>query len=237
MRYLILATLLAVAPAQATHGQDSTASRWPVLIEARVGTTEMLGDPGRTLIGPDAAIGVTVAVEVSRRLGTWFSMDYRPTNSSVLYNGPTLSPAVTIHALTAGVYRALGPTIGRARMRPIELGLGVGMTRVRAEWRGNTVTEPPAGAPFEDPWSAGLLSSRRWGGTATARLRIALPLGRVARLSATGALAATRVGDVRLWNGQWEPTGDGNSYRPSSDTWRYGTVVTVPLTLGLGVHF
>jgi hypothetical protein len=237
MRYLILAPALVVALAQTTRAQDSTASRRPILIEARVGTTEMLGDPGRTLIGPDAAIGVTVAVEGSRRVGAWFSTDYRPSNSSVLYNGPTLSPAVSIHALTAGVYRALGLSIGRARMRPIELGLGVGATRMTAEWRGNTVTEPPAGAQVDNPWSAGLLSSRRWGPTATARLRIALPLGRIARLSATGALAATRVGDVRLWNGQWEPSGDGTRYRASSETWRYGTIVAVPLTLGVGAAF
>lgn len=156
----------------------------------------------------------------------------------MFYGGPGLSPAVSIYALTVGVSRALGPAVGRSGVRPIEVGLGVGATQVGVEWRSyDAVSEPPPGAQVEDPRAAGLLTSRRWHPSATARLRLVVPLARLIRLSATGALAVTPVGDVRLWNGQWEPVGDGTRYRASSQAWRYGTVVSVPLTLGLGAEF
>jgi hypothetical protein len=237
-RSIVIAAALVAAAAGTARAQDSTAVRRLILLELRLGTTEILGDPGRTLIGPDGAIGLTGAVRVSARLGAWFSADFRPSNSSVLYNGPDLSPAVSMYALTAGVSRPLGPSLGRARQRPIEVGVGVGATQMEVQWRGyNNVTQPPPDAQLEDPQSAGLLESRRWRPTATARLRLVLPLGRVARLSATGALAATHVGDVRLFNGRWEPTGDGTRYRASSEAWRYGTIVAVPITFGLGAEF
>jgi hypothetical protein len=235
---VLVALVLFAAAAGVGRAQESPAFRRLILVEARVGTTEMLGNPGRTLIGADDAIGVGGAVQLSPKLAAWLNADFRPSNSSRLYPGPGLSPAVSMLALTVGVSRAFGPPIGRAQWRPIDVGLGAGATRTMVEWRGyNDVTEPPPGAQLEDPRAAGLLSSARWRPTAAARLRLAVPVGRVARLSATAALLATHVGDVRLWNGQWEPTGDGSRYRASSQTWRYGTAVSVPFTLGLGVAF
>jgi hypothetical protein len=233
----VVVALALFAAAGAAQGQDSTAFRRRILLEARVGTTEMLGDPGRTLIGPDDAIGVAAAVQLSPKFAAWLNTDFRPSNSSKLYPGPGLSPAVSMLALTAGVSRAFGPPLGRLQWRPIEVGLGAGATRTTVEWRGyNDVTEPPPGAQVEDPRAAGLLSSARWRPTAAARLRFAVPLGSVV-LSATAALLATRVGDVPLWNGQWEPTDDPSRYRAGRQTWRYGTTIMTPLTVGLGLAF
>jgi hypothetical protein len=233
---VVAAALVAVASA-AARTQESTAPRRPILIELRVGKTEMLGDPGRTLVGPDDAIGLTGAVQLSSTVGAWVSADYRPSNSSVLYPGPGLSPAVSLYALTVGVSRRVGPALGRVRLRPIEIGLGAGATQMVAETRINQVTEPPPNAQPEAPYAAELLESRRWRPTGCVRLRLAVPLGRVARLSAAGALAASHAGDVRLWNGRWESTGGGTRYRASTQVWRYGTIVAVPLTLGLGAEF
>jgi hypothetical protein len=231
---VVAAALVAAAGAAA---QESTAPRRPILIELRVGKTEMLGEPARTLIGPDDAIGLTGAVQLSPTLGAWVSADYRPLNSSVLYPGPGLSPAVSLYGLTVGVSRRLGPALGRVRLRPIEIGLGAGATQMVAETRISQFTEPPPNAQPEAPYAAELLESRRWRPTGCVRLRLAVPLGRVARLSAAGALAATHAGDVRLWNGQWESSAGGTRYRASAQVWRYGTIVAVPLTLGLGAEF
>jgi hypothetical protein len=234
----IVVVVALFAAAGVAQGQDSAAFRRRILLEARAGMTEMLGDPGRTLIGPDDAIAVAGAAQLSPKFAAWLNADFRPSNSSRLYPGPGASPAVSMLALTVGVSRTFGPPLGRVRLRPIDMGLAAGATRILVEWRGyNDVTEPPPGAQAEDPQAAGLLSSARWRPTAAARLRLAAPIGRVVRLSAAAALLATHVGDVRLWNGQWEPTGDGSRYRASSQTWRYGTAVSVPFTLGLGVAF
>lgn len=238
MRRAVIVALLLAAAADAA-AQDSAAQRRPIIIEVRAGRTEMLGYTARVLIGPGDAVGLTGATRLSAGVDGWFSADYRPLNSSALYRGRDLSPAVSLYALTVGVSRLLGPAQGRARVRPVEVGLGAGATQTGVEWRGyNSVTGPPPAAEVEqDPRSAGLLSSHRWHATAAARLRLVVPVGRVARLSATGALAATPVGDVRLWSGGWEPTGEGGRYRPSVQTWRYGTIVSMPLTLGLGAEF
>jgi hypothetical protein len=234
---LAAVALTAFAAASAALAQDPTPARLPILIEVRVGTTEILGSPGRALIGPDDAIGVTGALQLSPNLGAWLSADYRPSNSSRLYPGPGLSPAVSIYALTVGVSRRFGPAVGRARLRPIELGVGAGATRIEASARVSQPTEPPASLQPEAPAVWELLESTRWRPTALTRLRLAVPLGRVARLSATAALAATRAGDVRLWNGQWETSADGTRYHAASETWRYGTIVVVPITFGLGAEF
>jgi hypothetical protein len=233
----IVVVVALFAAAGVAQGQDSAAFRRRILLEARAGMTEMLGDPGRTLIGPDDAIAVAGAAQLSPKFAAWLNADFRPSNSSRLYPGPGASPAVSMLALTVGVSRTFGPPLGRVRLRPIDMGLAAGATRILVEWRGyNDVTEPPPGAQAEDPQAAGLLSSARWRPTAAARLRLAVPLGSVV-LSGTAALLATRVGDVPLWDGQWEPTENPSRYRAGRQTWRYGTTTTVPLTIGLGVAF
>jgi hypothetical protein len=222
----------------AARAQDTTASGRVFLLEARVGTTEALGATSRSLVGPDAAIGVTFGFQLRGSSWGWASADYRPGNSSTLYPGPGMSPWISLYTVTVGVSRAVGLPFAGTRWRPFEVGLGVGATQVNLEaTRTNEPTTFPPDAEFEDLTSSDLLSSSRWRPAAAARLRVAIPLVRAVRLSATAGLIATHVGDVRLWNGRWEPTGEGSRYRPSTQVWSYGTILTVPLTVGVGFRF
>jgi len=121
---------------------------------------------------------MTFAFQLSHRSWGWVSADYRPSNSSVMYPGPGMSPAVSLYALTAGLSRTFGLPFAPARWRPFELGLGAGATQAQFETRayqGTGGTGLPPDAQFEDVASSGLLSSSRWRPTATARLRVACP--------------------------------------------------------------
>jgi hypothetical protein len=237
-------SVLAAAGALAAGGpasapaQDTTAFDRGFLLEVRAGTTEALGATTKYLVGPDAAIGVTFAFQLERRWWGWVSGDYKPENSSVAYLGPGMSPRVGLYTLTAGVSRTFGLPFGLVRWRPFELGLGVGATQAQFQSTAQSQAgQFPPDAQFEDVFSSDLMESSRWRPSAAARLRIAVPVLRAVRLSVTAAVVATRVGDVRLWDGGWEATGEGSRYRPTSETWSYGTIFTVPLTVGVGLRF
>lgn len=232
-----LTSLGLLAGTGAARAQDTTASGRVFLLEARAGTTEALGATSRSLVGPDDAIGVTFGFQLRGNSWGWASADYRPWNSSRLYPGPGMSPGISLYTLTAGVSRTFGLPFGGMRWRPFEVGLGVGATQVKLQATGpNEPTSLPPDAELEG-LSSELVSTSRWRPAAAARLRVAIPLVRAVRLSATAGLIATHVGDVRLWNGRWEPTGEGSRYRASTQVWSYGTILTVPLTVGVGFQF
>lgn len=230
---------------ETARAQDTTAREPDFILEARVGQTEALGGTSRTLVGPDAAVGVTFAFQLSQRVSGWLSADFRPSNVSTMYRDGT-SPAVEFYALTGGLSRTFGLPFLPSRWRPFELGFGIGATQTAIETRANSYsgvplltpegTTFPPDAEFERVFDTALWSSTRWRPTAAVRLRMALPLGPL-RLSATAGVLATPVGDVRLWDGRWESAEDGTSYRPTSKVWSFGTVYTAPLTIGLGVRF
>jgi len=220
------------------RAQDTTRSERAFLLEGRVGVTEALGAGSRYLVGPDGAAGVTFAFQLSGYQWGWVSADYKPWNSSVLYPGSGMAPGIGLYTLTAGVSRTFGVPFARMRWRPFEIGLGLGATKVDLQSNAHSDLEGiPADAEFESVFDSELMSTSPWRPSAAARLRIGAPLFRAVRVSATAGLIATHVGDVRLWNGRWEPTGEGSRYRPSSEVWSFGTIVTVPLTVGLGFRF
>jgi hypothetical protein len=229
---------LAVADTPLVIAQDTAASDRAFFLEARLGTTEALGARSRYLVGPDAAIGVTFGFQLKGSSWGWVSGDYKPGNSSVLYPGPGMSPWVSLYSLTGGVSRTFGLPQILPRWRPFEIGVGVGATQVQAESRAQSdLTSIPPDAQFESLDDTELLSSSRWRPAVAARFRISVPLAPFMRLSATAGLVATHVGDVRLWNGKWESTGEPGRYRPSAATWPFGTLLSVPLTLGIGFKF
>lgn len=242
MRSLCLAI---VASAAGTFGtaaaQDSTGADRAFVLEGRAGVMQAIGGTGRMLIdprSPDAAMGVTLGFQLSSRTWGWVSVDYKPDNQSARYGSSASDvPPIGLYALTAGVSRSFGLPGMPARWTPFELGLGAGATQTEI-WPAGPLSgaAAPPEAELESVAESGLLGYRRWRPAAAGRLRIAVPIGPL-RLSGTAGLLATYVGNVRLWDGGWEPTGEGNRYRPTAKVWRFGTVVTVPLTVGFGFTF
>jgi hypothetical protein len=229
---------LVVGGFASARAQDTTASDRAYLLEGRLGGTAALGGRTRDLVGSHAAVGVTFAFQISRHSWGWVSADYMPFNWSG-YERPDMPPGISMYALTTGVSRAFGSPFAWGPWKPFEVGLGVGATQMDIQLPANiggTGASPPPDAQLDDLSSSRLLAYRQWRPAAAARLRMALPIGPL-RLSATAGLLATYVGDVPLWNGGWEPTGQGSRYRPSSRVWSYGTTFTAPLTVGLGFRF
>ncbi len=215
------------------HAQDTAASSRDFILEGRLGVTKGLDARSRSLIGPEVAAGVTLAFQLSQRAWGWASVDYMPSILDPRYDDPRIgSPTIGFYSLTAGVSRTFGLPLLRSRWRLFEVGLGAGATQTElSPWV--VWTSPPPGAEVEN---RGALGFRRWRPAAAARLRIAVPIGAL-RLSGTAGLLATYIGDVPLWNGGWEATGDGSRYRLSTTVWPMGTVISVPLTIGLGFRF
>lgn len=229
--------VVALSGIQPARAQDTTASDRVYLLEWRLGGTAPLGGRTAHLVNTAATAGATFAFQISHRSWGWVSADYTPWQWSDAYRTPDMPPGGSMYALITGVSRTFGLPFASARWKPFEAGLGLGATQTHIEMPPNIQgagTAPPPDAPRDDV--SGLLSYRRWRPAAAARLRVALPIGPL-RLSATAGLLATYVGDVPLWDGRWEPVGDGSRYRPSSRIWSYGTTLTAPVTLGLGLRF
>jgi hypothetical protein len=233
LRHVMTAGLVAAGAFETARAQDTTTSERAYVLEGRLGGTAAVGAKTRRYLTDDAAVGVTLAFEISERWWGWASADYKPWNWSGFGESP---PAINMYALTAGVSRRIGLPFVSRRRKPFELGLGVGATQVQMHSQSLGGEGAPPGAQLDDVASSGLLGSVRWRPTAAARLRLAVPIWAL-RVSATAALHATYVGDVPLWDGGWEPTGEGSRYRPSARVWSFGTVLTAPVTLGLGFSF
>jgi hypothetical protein len=154
---------IAAADVRSAIAQDTTASGRAFLLEGRVGTTEALGGRSRSLVGPDAAIGVTFGFQIKGSSWGWVSGDYKPGNSSVMYPGPGMSPWVSFYSLTGGISRTFGLPYVLPRWRPFEIGLGVGATQVEFQSvRQSDLTGIPPDAEFENVVDSELWSSSRW---------------------------------------------------------------------------
>jgi hypothetical protein len=226
-------TVIASAVADPARAQDTTTSERAYILEGRLGGTGAVGARTRRFLADDAGLGVTLAFEITQRWWGWASADYRPSNGYTFEQSP---PSMSMYALTAGASRRIGLPFVSGRRKPFELGLGVGATQVHMYSPTSGSGGAPPDAPLDDLGSSGLLESIRWRPTAAARLRLAVPIWAL-RVSATAALHATYIGDVPLWNGGWEPTGEGSRYRPSARIWSFGTMFTAPVTLGFGFRF
>jgi hypothetical protein len=229
------ASLVTAGWAGSAAAQDSSSAGPVFTLEARGGTIATLGATRQRLQAPLVVAGVTFSFKVTDRLWGWTSIEYQPSAESTSWYEPSELPVVGLYSLTAGVSRRFGVPLTKIRWRPFELGLGLGASQTDIYGLNRYWTSPPSGADTErlDP---ALLSSIRWRPTVAARARFEIPVWAL-RLSASAGLLATHVGDVRLWDGGWEATEDGSRYRPSSKVWRLGTVVTVPLSVGLGFTF
>lgn len=241
----IVAGIVSVVALDVARAQDTTASERSFILEGRLGVSDGLGGKSGSLVRANAVTGVTLSFHLSRHWWGWASADYRSDLGSGRWSGDS-SPALELYTIAAGVSRTLGLPILPARWRPFELGFGIGATQsliqTTANQFGNTISANPEGstfppdAVFERVLGTRLWSSSRWLPTMAGRLRMAAPLGPI-RLSVTAGVVATYVGDVQLWDGGWEPTGEGAHYRPTSKVWSYGTLLTVPVTVGLGFRF
>lgn len=238
-RLLGIAALLIGGWPRAARPQETTASNRTYLLDFHVGHTATVGGRSRGLVAENGAASLAFAFEATRRSWGWVSFDFRPMTSLWGYRTDVVPPRVGMYAITAGVSRKLGPAIGRTRWLPIEVGLGAGATRVEIMSNGYIGANTPASelppdaelerVPFE------LMRSLRWRPAAAARARLSVPIGSAFRLGVGASLLATRVGDVRLWDGGWEPTGTESRYRPTPRVWSFGTVVTAPVTIGLSL--
>jgi hypothetical protein len=226
-------TVVTSAAAEPARAQDTTTSGRAYILEGRLGGTAAVGARTRQVLADGPAFGATLGFEISQRWWAWASADYRPT---IWYGSEPSPPPLNMYALTAGVSRRIGLPFVSGRRKPFELGLGVGATQVHMYSRISGSGGVPPGAQLDDVGSSGLLESITWRPTAAARLRLAVPIWAL-RVSATAALHATYVGDVPLWDGGWEPTGEGSRYRRSARTWSFGTMFTAPVTLGFGFRF
>jgi hypothetical protein len=232
----VFAVLSGGAPVIA-RAQDSTGSGRSFLLEARLGTMESVGATSRYLASFEPAFGATLAFQLKGTWWGWLSGDYMPTNWSTMY-AARRSPAVGLYTLAGGVSRRVGFPLGLAGWQPFEFGLGVGATQVQVQSTAQSQTAGlPPDAEFDRVSDSGLFSSSRWRPAAAARFRVAVRVVRAVHLTGTAGLIATHVGTVPVWNGGWEPTGDGARYRPSSEPSAFGTILTMPLTLGIGVRF
>jgi hypothetical protein len=245
-RPLVFAGILAAAAPQAGPAQDTTVAERTFILEGRLGVSDGLGGRSGALLNPTAMTGVSLAFHLSRHWWGWASADYQSdlgSTSRLYMDSRVRPPALELYTLTAGVARRVGLPFLPSHWRPFEIGVGIGATQseiqTMANTSGNTVFTRdrfPPDAEFESVFGTGLWSSTRWLPTTAARLRMAAPLGPL-RLSLTTGITATYVGDVQLWDGGWEPTGEGTRYRPTSTVWSYGTLLTVPLSVGLGFRF
>ncbi len=241
---LLVAGIFAGVALEAAPAQDTTAIERTFILEGRLGASGGIGG-NRALLKLDASTGVTFAFQLSRHWWGWTSADYRSDVGSSRLGGDG-SPAVELYTLTGGVSRTFGLPFLPSRWRPFEIGVGIGSTQseivTTAHWSAARLSamseEPsiPADAVLGPVFGTRLWSSTRWLPTMAGRLRMAAPLGPL-RLSVTAGLQATYVGDVQLWDGGWEPTGDGAVYRPTSKVWSFGTLLTIPVTVGLGFRF
>jgi hypothetical protein len=245
-RDVIVAGALAVVALDVAAAQDTTAIERTFVLEGRLGVSDGLGGKSGALVKADAATGVTLAFHLSRQWWGWASADYRSDFGAGTWYTSDRPPALELYTLAAGVSRTFGLPFLPSRWRPLEIGFGIGATQseiqTTANQFGNTVTTLPDGSPyppdavFERVVGTRLWSSARWLPTMAGRVRMAAPLGPL-RLSVTAGILATYVGDVQLWDGGWAPTGEGMVYRPTSRVWSYGTLLTVPVTAGLGFRF
>jgi hypothetical protein len=248
-RVLILAGILAAAAPQTGSAQEPTAAERSFILEGRLGVSDGLGGRSGSLVKPNAITGVSLSFHLSRHWWGWASADYRSDLGAYpdwYSDNRVRAPALELYTLTAGIARTFGLPFLPSRWRPLEIGVGIGATQseiqTTANRSGNTVSRTsggsnvPSNAEFEPLFNTSLWASTRWLPTMAARLRMAAPLGPL-RLSLTTGITATYVGDVQLWDGGWEPTGEGTRYRPTSTVWSYGTLLTVPLTVGLGFRF
>jgi hypothetical protein len=235
---LATAMLLATAGPPVAGAQDTTASTRTYLLEVRIGEASGVGAHSTTLVGKDAgAVGLTFAFEASRRSWGWVSFDFRPMTAPYDYfSSPSpVPPSIGMYSIMAGVSRKFGRPIGRSRWQPLELGVGAGASRVEMIAYGPVGPQDyPADAQLER-LAVGLVSAVRWQPAAAARLHLTLPLGSAFRIGGGVSLVATHVGDVRLWDGLWEPTGVGSRYRPTTRVWAFGTTVTAPVTVSLAL--
>ena len=235
-RHGVLAVVLTTGGLTTAAAQDTTASDRDFVLEGRIGGVKPLGGRTRSMIGPQMVGGVTLAFELSSRLWGWANIDYMPQNEYARYDDPRIgSPTFSLYALTGGLSRKFGLPFLPARLRPFELGIGAGATQTQlSSGFGMVPTSPPPGAEVEE--GSFPIGYRRWRPAASVRFRAALPIGPL-RLSGTAGVLVTYVGDVSLWNGGWEPAGDGVRYRPSRTVHPIGTLVAAPLSLGLGFRF
>ena len=241
---LLVASILAAVALDAALAQDTSTVEPTFILEGRIGANGGIGR-SRSLLKLDAATGVTFAFQLSRHWWGWTSADYRSDAGQITWGGDGL-PAVELYTLTAGVSRTFGLPFLPSRWRPFEIGVGIGSTQseilTTADLAAARIPATPEGprfppdAVFEPVYGTRLWSSSRWLPTMAGRLRMAAPLGAL-RLSVTAGLHATYVGDVQLWDGGWESTGDGTPYRPTSKVWSFGTLLTAPVTVGLGFRF
>ena len=230
--YIALVGMTAASGVARADAQDTGSTSRAFVFEGRLGVTDALG-ASRMVVGQSAAAGATLAFQLSRRIWGWASVDYKPTDTYRYYLG---QPAIGLYTLSAGLSRTFGMPFLPDRWRPIEFGLGLGATQTEIwpepVWR----EDPPPSDMLPDGAGFRATSFQGWRPTAAMRLRLALPIGPL-RLSATAGILATHVGGVQLWDGGWEPTGDGTRYRLTSAPWSPRTIYSVPLTAGLGFRF
>jgi hypothetical protein len=231
--HLALACVLGVVGSATASAQDTAATDRAFIFEGRLGAVIVAGGSSRRLFRPGPATGATLAFHVARHTWGWASVDYKPTESDQASLG---RPTVGLYTLSAGMARTFGMPFLPSRWRPIELGLGLGATQTEI-WPDRRPTDDPP--PPDMQLEAGhlsLLYFREWRPAIATRLRLALPLGPL-RLSATAGVVATYVGGPQLWDGGWEPTGDGLHYRLTSAPWSPRILYAVPLTAGFGFKF